>query len=293
MLGLAEQVRRTDLGVDGIVGDHQCFCRSGEQVDANLAVELTLRLGNEGVAGTDQHVYRLDCVGAEAHGGHRLNAAENVDLVGAGHGHGGNGGGRRRAIQRRRAGDDPADAGHLGGQHAHVGGGDHGIAAARNVAADAFDRHVLVAKAHARDRLDFDLLHRRALGLGEAADLRLGEADIFDDLSGQAGDQCPQLVLGEPKTLGRPLVELDGELAHRDVSAPRDVFQDCLDCLADLAIAFGRLGTVAALLQIPDHRFPHPPPAAAINRRSSRHPPPETCRSPAPRHRTPDRRPRP
>jgi hypothetical protein len=84
VLGLAEQVGGAHLGVDRVVGDDQRLGGPGEQVDADPAVELALGLGDEGVAGPHQHVDRRDRAGADRHGGDRLDAAEHVDLVGAG-----------------------------------------------------------------------------------------------------------------------------------------------------------------------------------------------------------------
>ena len=89
MLGLAEQVGGAHLGVDGLVGDHHRLGRAGEEVDADAAVELALGLGDEGVAGADQHVDRRDRLGAERHRADRLDAAEHVDLVRAAEVHGG------------------------------------------------------------------------------------------------------------------------------------------------------------------------------------------------------------
>ena len=51
MLGLAEEVGGDHLDVRGVVGDHQDLGRPGEEVDADAAEELALRLGDVGVAG--------------------------------------------------------------------------------------------------------------------------------------------------------------------------------------------------------------------------------------------------
>ena len=79
MLGLAQQVGRAHLGVGGVVGDDQDLGRAGEQIDADPAVELALGLGDIGVAGADQHVDRLEALGAERHRRHRLDAAQHMD----------------------------------------------------------------------------------------------------------------------------------------------------------------------------------------------------------------------
>jgi len=54
-----------------------------------------------------------------------------------------------------------------------VGGGDHRVAAAGDIAADAVDRDVLVAEADAWEGFDLDVAEGVFLRLGEAADLGL------------------------------------------------------------------------------------------------------------------------
>jgi len=100
----------------------------------------------------------------------------------------GNDGRMGAAFEWWRAGDNALHARNLGGDDRHMRGGDHRVAATRNVAADACDRHVAVPKLHAGQRLDFDVDERGALRLGEAANLCLGEADVFDHLFRQTGD---------------------------------------------------------------------------------------------------------
>ena len=84
MLGLAQQIDRADLGIDGLVGDHQGLGRAGEEIDADAAEQLPLGLGDVGVARPHQHGDRRDARGAERHRADRLDAAQHVDLVGAG-----------------------------------------------------------------------------------------------------------------------------------------------------------------------------------------------------------------
>jgi hypothetical protein len=83
VLGLTQQVGCAHLGVRGVVGDDQNLGRAGEEVDADPAIELPLGLGDIGVAGPDQHVHRLEGRGAERHRRDCLNAAENMDFIGA------------------------------------------------------------------------------------------------------------------------------------------------------------------------------------------------------------------
>ena len=236
MLGLAEQVGRAHFGIRRVVGDDQRLGRSRQQIDADAAEQLPLRLGDERVAGADQHVDGRDARRAERHRRHRLNAAQQVDLIGAAQRHGGDGGGRRHAVQRRRAGGDALHPGHLRGQHAHVRRGDHRIAAAGHITADARDRDVAVAEPNARQRLHLDVAQRGALHLGEAADLCLSEFDVLDHLRGQAVDQRLDFRRRQAEVLRLPFVELRRQFAHRRIAARDDVIEDRLDCLAHLAV---------------------------------------------------------
>ena len=127
--------------------------------------------------------------GAKRHRRHRLNAAEQVDLIGTAQRHRGDRRGRRLAIQRRRAGDHPLHAGNLRRHHAHVRAGHHRIAAAGNVTTDAGDRDVLVAEPHAGQRFHLHVAQGGMLHFGKMADLRLGELDVVDDLRRQGADQ--------------------------------------------------------------------------------------------------------
>ena len=81
MFSLTQQVRCTNLGICGVVGDDQRLGRTGEQIDADPAEQLPFGFGHERVAGADQHVYRCDRFGAQAHRGHRLDAAEHVEVL--------------------------------------------------------------------------------------------------------------------------------------------------------------------------------------------------------------------
>ena len=168
MLGLPEKVGGAHFRIDRLVGDHHRLGRTGEEVDADAAEELALGLGDEGVARADQHVHRLDRLGAERHRADRLDAAEAVDLVGATEVHGSDDRRVRRTVLRRSGGDDARNAGDGGRQHRHVRRGDHRELAARHVAADGLDRDVPVAEDDAGQRLDLDVGDRGALGLARS-----------------------------------------------------------------------------------------------------------------------------
>jgi len=77
---------------------------------------------------------------------------------------------------------------------------------------------VAVARHHARQGLDLDVGHRRALDLREAADLRLRKADVVQRARRQAGDAGVDLRGGQAKAFWRPLVELGAELMYWTVT---------------------------------------------------------------------------
>ncbi len=185
-------------------------------------IELALGLGDEGVAGPDQHVDRRDALGADRHRGHRLDAAEAIDDIGAGKMLRGDDGRGRFALVGRRAGDDPRDARHLGGDDRHMRRGDHRIFAARHVAADRIHRDILMAEHHTRQRLDLDILERGALVLGEVAHLLLREADVVEIAARKLRQAVLDLGVGQPIVLAIPIVELHRQFAHGlDRRAPR------------------------------------------------------------------------
>ena len=254
VLGLAEKVGDHHFSIRGLIGDHQDFGRPGEQVDAHPAVELALGFGDIGVAGSDQHVHRGDRAGAERHRADRLDAAQNVDLVGAGERHRGHGLGVRGAVGRRGAGGDPLDARDLGRDHAHMRRRHHRVAPARDIAADAAHRDIAMAQRDARHRLDLDIRHRFALDAGEVADLGLGEGDVLDDAGRHRGDQRVDLPGAEAKALRRPVVEFLRQRADRRVAASLDIGEDVLDRLADRAVVGAPIRRAPRVFQDPGHR---------------------------------------
>ena len=258
MLRLSEQVGGAHLRIRRVVGNDQRLGRARQKIDADAAEQLPLRLRDERIARTDQHVDCRYARGAERHRRNRLDAAEQIDLVGATQRHRGNGGGRRHAVQRRRAGGDTLHAGDLRGQHAHMRGRDHRIAAAGHITADTRDRNVLVAKPNAGQRLHLDVAQCGALHLGKAADLRLGELDVLDHLRRQAIDQRLNFCGGQAEILRLPLVELHGQLAHCRIAASHDVIEDRLDRLAHLTVGRELLLVGSAPLEITDHRTTAP-----------------------------------
>ena len=243
VFGLTEEVGRTHLGVDGVVGEQERFGGPGGEVDADPAVELTLGLGHERVARPDQNVDGVDELGAQSEGGDGLDAAENVDLVGAGKMHGGDGLGGDGAVDRRGAGSHARDACHFGGEDAHVCRGHHRVAAAGYVRAHILDRDVFVAEGDPREGLDLGLEHRVKLGLGEVPDLGLGESDVVDRAGVDARHGLLDLFRGEPEPLGLPVVELGRQLAYRGLTALGDVVDDRANPLGE-----GLVGAVGPFL---------------------------------------------
>ena len=186
VLCLREQVDGGEEGVGVVIGDDEDLGGSGEQIDADLAEELALGLGDVGVARSGDEVDRCDRLGADRHSGDGLHAAEHVDLVRAGELHGRD---RRRgdlAADRRRARDDTRHAGDLRGDDRHVRRGGQRVLAAGDVGTRGLHGYVLLAEEHAGQRLDLDVDERVALGLREPAHLLLHEHDVVDDLLVQA-----------------------------------------------------------------------------------------------------------
>ena len=180
MLGLAEQVGRDHFHVRRVVGNHEDLRRPGEQVDADASVKLPLGFGHVRVARSAQHVDRTDGPGAQCHGRDCLHATKDVDLVRAPENHRRNGFRVRFALVGRGAGDHAAHARGARSHDAHVRRGDHRIAAAGHIAADAVDRNGLVAEFHTGKGFDFDVPDRSALVLREIAYLLLRKADVVE-----------------------------------------------------------------------------------------------------------------
>ncbi len=215
VLGLADEIGRDDQRISAVVGDHGNLGGAGEDVDADLAEQHALGLGDEFVAGANDDVGRLAGEQAEGHRRDRLDAAQAHDDVGARH--------RQRiehmrvdalAAERRRAGDDGLDAGGLGRGDGHIGRGDMGIAAGRHIAAGRVHRHELLPEMQAGRDLQREVLAGGALRLGEAAHLPCGEADVILDALRDVADALRDGGLVEDDR-PVPFVELEGVVLHR------------------------------------------------------------------------------
>ena len=236
MLCLTEQVGGDDHGVGRLVGDDQDLRRAGDEVDADLAEQPALGLDDVRVARADEEVHRVDRLRPERERRERLDAAEDVDLVGAREVHRGDRGVRDPAVERRRAGRDALDAGDLRRDDAHVRGRDHRVAAAGHVRADARDGNVPVAEPDAGKRLDLEVGHRRPLRLRERPHLLLAERDVVQHLVGNALEARGDLVGSQPEALRLPAVEAGRVPPDGGVSVRRDGRDDLVDDLRDGAV---------------------------------------------------------
>ena len=254
-----------------VVGDDQRLGRAGEEVDADAAEKLALGLGDIGIAGPDDHVDGLDRRRAERHGRDRLHAAEHVNLVGAAEMHGGDDRRMRPALVRRRAGDDARDAGDARGDDRHMRRRHHRIAPARHVAADGIHRDVAVAENDARQRLDFEVVHRRFLLLREVAHLRLGEFDVVEIALGHLRDRALDLLRIQPEVFRRPIVEFLRQIAHRVVAARLDVGEDVLDGRAHLGVGLLDRARIHSALEMPGHGGLLATPSSPRKRGPSKH----------------------
>ena len=80
MLGLRQQIGGDPVGIAGVVGDDQHFGGTGDHVDADLAEHQPLGGGDIGIAGADDLCHRRNRRGAIGERGHRLRAADAIDL---------------------------------------------------------------------------------------------------------------------------------------------------------------------------------------------------------------------
>ena len=149
--------------------------RAGEDVDADLAEEHPLRLGDELVARADDDVGGLAGEQAEGHRGDRLHAAERHDHVGAGDVHGvehvADGCPRpRKGVEQAMTVRTPAA---FAVATRHVGRRDVRVASGRHVAAGDVDRDEALARRRRPGcELEREVADAVALREREAAHLR-------------------------------------------------------------------------------------------------------------------------
>jgi hypothetical protein len=140
VLRLREQVGGDPVRVAGLVGDDQDLGGSGDHVDADLAEHDALGRRHIGVAGTHDLGDRLDARCPIGECGHRLRAADAIDLVDACEL-------RRRqhqrvelSVRRRHHHDDARHARDFRGHRVHEDRGRISRGAARHVKPDCLDR---------------------------------------------------------------------------------------------------------------------------------------------------------
>ena len=119
MFRLPQKVGCAGFGVNGFIGNHEGFRGTGRKVDSHSAEELALGFGNVGVSRSYEHIHRRNFIGSQGHGAEGLNAAEDVDFIGAREMHRGDYGGVGFAFLGRRTGDNPGHTGDFGGEDAH------------------------------------------------------------------------------------------------------------------------------------------------------------------------------
>ena len=236
VLSLAQQVHSDHERIRMLVRHDEDLGRPREEVDPDLAKELLLGLGDEGVARPGDEVTHVDRLGPERHRGNRLHAAEEQDLIRACEVHRGDGRVRDLARDRWCAGYHVGDAGDLGRKDRHVCRCEQWVAATGDVAADAPDWDVLLAQMDARLDLELEILQRGFLCLSEGADIVLDFFDVGDDLFGDLRYDLLNLRGRELERGRLPFIELGGVLAHSGVAVGADVGDHIADDAWDVGV---------------------------------------------------------
>ncbi len=180
MFCLSEEVCGTDFRVCGAVCDDEGFCGSGEEVDSDFSEELSFGFCDEGVTGSDDHIHGFESFCAKSHTADGLDSSEAVDFVSSCHIHGGDDSGMGcddsvLIFEGRGGSDDARHAGDFGGEHAHVGGRDHGVFSAWHVASDGIDGNMFMTEEDAWQGFDFYIFEGIFLVFCEVSDLFLGK----------------------------------------------------------------------------------------------------------------------
>ena len=227
MLGLAEQVGRDDLRVGAGVSDHQDLGRPGQEIYPDNPEELPLGLRDVGVAGTGDHVHRLDLLASVRHRSECLDPAEAVDLVGSADLHRDQG---RRPntgpLTGRGAGDDAFHPGDPRGRDLHVGTGDQRIVPTGHVAADRADRDQPVPECDPGMRAELDRGEPGHLCLGEGPHLVPDEGDVGHRGLAHRLERSIDLGLADPEPLRAPTVQPRRVLAQRRLAPVADGVDD-------------------------------------------------------------------
>ncbi len=218
MLGLHHQVDRGQLDRRLRPGDDHHLGRTGDPGgDTDHARHLALGLGDVAVARPDDHVDRLDRLGAVGQGRDGLGTPDPVHLVHPGH----PGCGQRRVVDptvggRRCAEHHFPHACDSGGGGAHQHG--RGVAGppSRRVAARTGDRsgQVLHRDPPVRELLDLGSHLVRVVG----ADPVVRHLDRLAQLGGDPIERAVELGVGHPELVELDPVEGSGQAAERGVT---------------------------------------------------------------------------
>ena len=222
VLGLGDQVRRHELRVGGLVGQHEQFARARESVDRDrsesrdLATgDERLRRGGEAVAGTHHEIARRSEESA-GEGPDRLRASGGENPVAAPEP-------RRREsrVSRSRARHpDPLHAGHPRRDRRHQHARWQGIPTTRGVATHHLERHQVVSDLESGARyLHAEWLQAGSLGVRERADAFPRGLDGSTNFGGKSIDRGPAVVTITPRrTIGRITEARHELLEHRDAT---------------------------------------------------------------------------
>ena len=238
MLGLTKQVSRAEVFIDTLVCNDQRFGWTRKEVNSNPPEQLALCFGHKSVSWPDNHINRRDCLGPDGHGADPLNTTKRVDLVSSGQIHRNHDCGVRATVERRRGRNDAGNARDTRCHHTHMRRCDQGVFAARHIAANRIDGHVLVTKRYARQCFNLNILKRVTLNLSKIPDLFLSELDVADRLCVEFFITGVDFSACQTKALRTPFIESFRQLTDRRIAARIDAFENFLDGSTNLSICF-------------------------------------------------------
>src|SRR6266566_2766826 len=163
MFRLREQVAGHDFGVCRLIGDHKNLCGTSQKINPDDSEELTLRLGDIGVAWSSNHVDWLDLSKAEGKSGHGLDATQAQDFIRPAEVNCNQGGRRHDLSSRWRNGNHPGHACLSRRDKLHEYGSNEREIAARDVTADGVYGQQTMAQNDPWSKLCTDLAKSIAL----------------------------------------------------------------------------------------------------------------------------------
>ena len=215
---LGKQVRRCINRISAFIRDDQNFARTGDHIDIHFAVDEFLGRRDIDVARTRDLVNRSDGFGAIGKCGHRLGAADLVDLRDTGKSsRKGDIGIDGALFVGRRDHDNPLNSCHMGGNRIHQNGTGILRSAAGHIDADAFQRKHPLSKEDAVFLLqDIGVLN---LCFMEVFDVCFG---LFHGLfeEGIAGFDCLiDFLFADPEAFRINAIELLRIITYRRVAS--------------------------------------------------------------------------